>query len=196
MESMRPLRLSLLSLLALTFAARADDDRPAEGQPAPSFQLRAINPEASGAALVSLEHFAGQEPEDPGSRAVLLSFFASWCAPCQKEMPYLQQLHQIYREQGLRVISVNIDREEEGLALARRQIGAAKVTYPVLSDRFNLLARRYLGEQSPLPSVFVIRRDGTIARIERGYGKDVKSFLLAEVQRALDLARPAAPKPK
>ena len=189
MGSMRLLRLSLLSLLALTSAARADDEIPAEGQAAPSFQLRAMNPEASGSAFVSLDRFAGEEPDDPASRAVLLSFFASWCSPCQKEMPYLQQLHTMYRERGLRVISVNIDREEDGLALARRQIGAAQVTYPVLTDRFNLLARRYLGDQSPLPSVFIIRRDGTIARIERGYGKDAKGFLLAEVQQVLGLAR-------
>jgi len=195
MRPMHLVRLSPFLLLALLSAARADEEVLAEGQPAPSFQLRALNPEASGAAFVSLERFAGEEPEDPGSRAVLLSFFASWCAPCQKEMPYLQQLHQMYREQGLRVISVSIDREEEGLAAARRQIGAARVTYPVLSDRFNLLARRYLGEQSPLPSVFVIRRDGTIARIERGYGKEAKSFLLAEVQQVLGLGRPASSKP-
>jgi len=194
---MRLLRLRLLlPMLALASAARAEEEVPAEGHPAPGFQLRALNPEASGAAFVSLERFAGEEPEDPGSRAVLLSFFASWCAPCQKELPYLQQLHQRYREQGLRVISVNIDREEDGLARARRQIGAARVTFPVLSDRFNLLARRYLGQQSPLPSVFVIRRDGTIARIERGYGKDAKGFLLAEVQQALGLVRPPSSKPK
>lgn len=186
----RALVAPAVAALALATAARAEEDLPLEGQPAPSFQLRAINPEASGAAFVSLDRFAGEEPEDSGSRAVLLSFFASWCGPCQKEMPYLQQLHQMYRDQGLRVLSVTIDREEEGMALARSQIAAAKVTYPVLSDRFNLLARRYLGEQSPLPSVFIIRRDGTIARIERGYGKDAKSFLLAEVQQALGLSRP------
>ncbi|MBI5070710.1 MAG: TlpA family protein disulfide reductase [Deltaproteobacteria bacterium] len=180
----------VVAALALAPAAGAEEDLPVEGQPAPAFQLRALNPEASGAAFVSLDRFAGDEPEDPGSRAVLLSFFASWCAPCQKEMPYLQQLHQMYRDQGLRVLSVNIDREEEGVALARRQIRAAKVTYPVLGDRFNLLARRYLGEQSSLPSVFIIRRDGTIARIERGYGKDARTFLLAEVQRALGISRP------
>ena len=70
----------------------------------------------------------------------------------------------------------------------RRSAGSpreVRVTYPVLSDRFNLLARRYLGEQSPLPSVFLIRRDGTVDRIERGYGKDAKGFLLAEVRRLL-----------
>ena len=191
MGAMRLPLLWLLSALLLTSAARADDGLPREGQPAPAFSLRAMNPEASGASFVALDRFAGEEPDDPGSRAVLLSFFASWCAPCQKEMPYLQQLHQMYRDQGLRVIAVNIDREEEGLALARKQIGAAQVTYPVLTDRFNLLARRYLGDQAPLPSVFVIRRDGTIARIERGYGKDAKTFLLAEVQQALGLSRPS-----
>ena len=196
MDGMRHLGPCLLICVALAGGARAADDLPTEGQPAPTFQLRALNPEASGAAFVSLERYAGEEPEDPGSRAVLLSFFASWCAPCQKEMPLLQQLHQRYREQGLRVIAVSIDQEEEGLALARKQIEAARVTYPVLTDRFHLLARRYLGEKSPLPSVFLIRRDGTIDRIERGYGKDAKGFLAAEVRRALGLESPVRPDPK
>lgn len=181
-------RRALLAL-ALTLAApppaRAapDDELPSEGQKAPSFQLRAMNPQEAGREWVSLDRYVGEEPEDPESKGVLLSFFASWCGPCAKEMPYLETLHQAWRAKGLRVISVNIDREEKGLADARKMMRAARVTYPVLSDRFNLLARRYLGEQSPLPSVFFIRRDGTVEKIERGYGKDAKSFLLAEVQR-------------
>jgi thiol-disulfide isomerase/thioredoxin len=189
------MRIAAASLAAcMALAAVADDDLPAEGQQAPSFQLRALNPEDAGGEFLRLDRFAGEEPEDPGSRAVLLSFFASWCGPCQKEMPLLQQLHRTYRDRGLRVISVSIDREEAGLAEARRQIRAARVTYPVLSDRFNLLARRYLGAASPLPSVFVVRRDGTIARVERGYGKDASTFLLREVQRALGVSagQPAA----
>jgi len=185
---------ALAALLALPAAALADDELPAEGDPAPSFQLRTMNPDASGRDWVSLERFVGERPEEPGARAVLLSFFASWCAPCQKEMPYLEQLHRAYRDQGLRVLSVNIDREEPGIGDARKLIRAAGVTFPVLSDRFNLLSRRYLGDRSPLPSVFVIRSDGTIARIERGYGKDAKSFLLAEVQHALGVARADARK--
>jgi hypothetical protein len=68
----------------------------------------------------------------------------------------------------------------------------AGAAYPVLSDRFNFLARRYLGEQSPLPSVFLVGRDGNILRIERGYGKDASTFLLAEVQKALGISSPTA----
>jgi thiol-disulfide isomerase/thioredoxin len=183
---MRLAAAALSALLALP--TPADDDLPAPGQPAPAFQLRALNPEVAGAEFVRLDRYVGEEPDDPGCRAVLLSFFASWCAPCQKEMPVLEQLHRAYRERGLRVLSVNIDRDEPGLSRAREQIRAARLTFPVLSDRFNLLARRYLGDQSPLPSVFIIRRDGTIARIERGYGKDASTFLTREVQEALGLS--------
>ncbi len=197
MAFMRSL-ITVAAALCLAPALSRASDELAEGQPAPSFTLRTMNPEASGVPVVSLENYVGAEPEDAEARVLLISFFASWCGPCKKEMPYLQQLHSMYRDRGLRVVGVNIDREEQGIADARKMIAHAKVTYPVLSDRFNLLARRYLGEQSPLPSVFIVGRDGSIVRIEKGYGKDASTFLLAEVQRALGLsanrkARAAAP---
>jgi hypothetical protein len=44
------------------------------------------------------------------------------------------------------------------------------------------------GEQAPLPSVFLVRRDGTLARIERGYAKDASRLLVAEVRSALGIA--------
>ena len=194
MRSILPVSLALFLAPALS----SGDDVLAVGQPAPLFTLHTMNPEASGVPLVSLERYVGADSEDAGARVVLITFFASWCGPCKKEMPYLQQLHAMYRDRGLRVIAVNIDREEKGIADARKMIAQASVTYPVLSDRFNFLARRYLGEESPLPSVFIVNRDGTIARIEKGYDKDASTFLLGEVQRALGLnanrkARAAAP---
>jgi peroxiredoxin len=97
----------------------------------------------------------------------------------------------MYREHGLRVLGVDIDKEEAGIDAAKKLIATAKVTYPVLSDRFNFLARRYLGEKAPLPSVFIVQRDGVVAKIERGYAKDASHFLLAEVQDALGLERKA-----
>jgi len=183
--------LALAAALALPPVARAEEE-VAVGLPAPGFTLRTLNPEESGSATVSLDRYVGAEAEDPEAKVVLLSFFASWCGPCKKEMPYLQQLNLMYRDQGLRVLSVNIDREEAGIAAARKMASAARATFPVLTDRFNFLARRYLGEEARLPSVFLIARDGTIARIERGYGKDAAGFLLGEVQRALGLAAKTA----
>jgi hypothetical protein len=101
----------------------------------------------------------------------------------------------MYRDQGLRVLGVCIDKEDAGVEAAKKLVAEKKVGYPVLADRFNFLARRYLGEQAPLPSVFLIKRDGTIARIERGYTKDASAFLLAEVQELLGVKpTPAATK--
>ncbi len=182
------MRLSALCLsLVLALPAAAQEEEVAEGMPAPSFSLKTLNPEAAGASWIALDRYVGDEIEDPGAKAVVISFFASWCEPCKREMPFLVQLDRMYRERGLRVLSVDIDREEAGITAARKLVSAARVVHPVLSDRFNFLARRYLGEQAPLPSVFIVRRDGTIAKIERGYAKDASAFLLAEVQSALDI---------
>lgn len=194
---MGTMRLACAAAAALLAAggARADDGLPAEGQPAPAFRLRALNP-AAGFAVVDLEGLVGDEAEDRGARVVLLSFSASWCLPCRKELPVLQELNREFRDRGLRVVAVNIDRDEEGIAEARRQLEAAHVTFPVVSDRFNLLARRYLGDRSPLPSVFLIRRDGIIARVERGYREEAPALLRGEVRRALGATRAAAAAPK
>jgi thiol-disulfide isomerase/thioredoxin len=193
MRAMRPSAVAAAALLAALPAAA--EEEVGEGLPAPSFSLRTLNPDVAGAAWVALDRFVGEEPEDPAAKAVLVSFFASWCEPCKREMPFLVQLDRMYRDQGLRILAVAIDREEPGIEAAKQLIAAAKVTYPVLSDRFNFLARRYLGEKAPLPSVFIVRRDGTIAKIERGYAKDASAFLLGHVQDALGIERKSAKQP-
>jgi thiol-disulfide isomerase/thioredoxin len=191
------MRLVVIALCAAFALPAVAEEEIGLGLPAPSFSLRTMNAEVSGTGWLALDKYAGEEPEDAGSKLVVLSFFASWCGPCKKEMPFLVQLDNMYREQGLRIIGVCIDGEEPGITAAKKMISENKVTYPVVSDRFNFLARRYLGESAPLPSVFLVRRDGNIARIERGYSKDVGAFLLAAIQQELGLkVAPLAEAPK
>jgi thiol-disulfide isomerase/thioredoxin len=184
------MRLPVIAAVALLAALPATaEEEIGEGLPAPTFSLRTMNPEAAGTSWVALERYVGEEPEDPAAKAVLVTFFASWCEPCKREMPFLVQLDRMYRDQGLRVLGVCIDKEEPGIEAAKKLVTEKGVAYPVLSDRFNFLARRYLGEKAPLPSVFLIKRDGTIAKIERGYAKDASAFLLGEVQEVLGIDR-------
>jgi len=183
------MRLAVLAILLCAAAPASADEEIGVGLPAPSFSLKTLNPEASGTGWVALDKFVGDEPEDASAKAVLLTFFASWCEPCKKEMPFLVQLDQMYRGQGLRVLGVCIDKEDAGVEAAKKLVAERKVTYPVLADRWNFLARRYLGEQAPLPSVFLIKKDGVITKIERGYKQDASAFLLAEVQDVLGVAR-------
>jgi thiol-disulfide isomerase/thioredoxin len=186
--------LALLVGLGPARAAASGADEAVLGGQAPGFSLKVLNPEASGVSVLSLQSLAGEAPEDPGSRLVLVSFFASWCAPCLKELPLLVDLDTRYRPLGLRVIGVSVDRDEPGIAAARGLAAQHRAAYPVLSDRFNVLARRYLGDDAPIPSVFLIARDGTIIAVERGYAGDAASLLRGRVEAALGLRR-SAPRP-
>jgi thiol-disulfide isomerase/thioredoxin len=185
------MRLVALGVALFLASAAARADEVGVGAPAPVFSLRTLNPEVAGSAWVALERLVGPEADDAGAKLVLLSFFASWCEPCKKELPLLLQLDRDYREQGLRVVSVSIDTEPTGIDAAKALAAAAGLRHPVCSDRFNLLVRRYLGEQAPLPSVFLVRRDGTIALVARGYAKDASTFLRTAVRKELGL--PAEP---
>jgi hypothetical protein len=55
----------------------------------------------------------------------------------------------------------------------------------VLKDRFNIVARRWLGTQSPLPSLFLLRPDGTVKSVHRGYSDDASTILDREIAAAL-----------
>ncbi len=183
---MKPWPFALI--LALAAPALAGEDL-AVGDPAPTFTLPVYNAPPNGPTTASLDAYVGADADDKGTKAVVLSFFATFCAPCKREMPYLEQLQETYRDAGLRVLMVSIDRDEAAAAKIADLVKQNHVTFPILKDRFNFLARRYLGEQAPLPSLFIVDRAGTIRLMNRGYGKDASSFLLAGVQDALGLPK-------
>lgn len=178
-----------LAKVILTFtiaqAAWAQDELAAVNKPAPMFRLPVYNAKPVGSTVVGLDKYVGPDASDKGAKVVLLSFMASYCAPCKKEMPYLQSLHEKFSAQGLRVVMVSIDKEAEGQKIIDGLIEQNKVTFPVLKDRFNLVARRWLGTEVSLPSVFMVRRDGTVSLTHRGYTDEASKLLSAEVEKAL-----------
>jgi hypothetical protein len=80
---------------------------------------------------------------------------------------------------------VAIDTDAEGQAKVEELIALNKVTLPVAKDRFNIVARRWLGTQSPLPSLFFVKPDGTISSVHRGYSQDGAEVLAQEIGQAL-----------
>ncbi|MBM4781548.1 MAG: TlpA family protein disulfide reductase [Archangiaceae bacterium] len=174
--------------LTLSTAALAQEELAAVDKPAPTFRLPVYNGPAIGepnAPMIGIDRYVGQDPTDKKTKLLVVSFMASFCGPCKKEMPYLQSLHEKYKEQGLRVLMVAIDREEDGQKKVAELVATNKVTFPVLKDRFNIVARRWLGTQSPLPSLFMVRPDGTVKTVHRGYGDDASTILEKEVSAAL-----------
>lgn len=172
-------------VLSLVAAPALADDLAEVDKPAPAFRLPVYNAKEFGQTSVALESFVGPEAADKKTKALLVSFMASFCGPCKKEMPYLQQLHEKYQGEGLRIMMVAIDAEPEGQKKVEELIALNKVTFPVAKDRFNIVARRWLGTKSPLPSLFVVRPDGTVRAVHRGYSQDGAELLAKEVEAAL-----------
>ena len=114
-----------------------------------------------------------------------MAFFATWCKPCRKELPTLVKLDQKYAAQGLRVVSIAIDRESEAIAQIADIVKDNKVVHPVVSDALNIVARRYLGSDTKLPSLVLVGRNGNIFAMHQGYGEDIQTILSAEVEKAL-----------
>lgn len=182
-------RLALALLLSLTLPGAAMGEQLAEvGKPGPVFRLPVYNAQVVGSGVIGLERYIGASPVEKDVKLVLLSFMASFCAPCKKEMPWLQQLHERLSGSGLRVVMVSIDSEPEGQKIIEELIALNKVTFPVLKDRFNLVARRWLGAKSPLPSVFLLGPDGRVKTVHRGYSDEVGVMLAREIETSLGLA--------
>ena len=181
--------LRSLSLFVCCAAAPAfaQEPPPELGKRAAMFRLMAYNPAVAG-QWVGLEKFVGEAPADKSSKLVLLSFMASFCAPCKKELPALQKLHEKYGADGLRVVLVSIDDKPEGMKIIDALIAEHKVTFPVLKDRTTLAARRWLGKEPLLPSVFFIQRDGLVSLVRKGYDEDTAASLEKEVRAQLGKA--------
>jgi cytochrome c biogenesis protein CcmG, thiol:disulfide interchange protein DsbE len=93
--------------------------------------------------------------------AVLLNVWATWCTPCRREMPALEELHRDYARRGLRVVAVSIDGagSEADIHAFLAEHG---ITFTILHDPAQRIQRRFglLG----VPETFLIDADGIIRR--------------------------------
>ncbi|MFZ9886824.1 MAG: TlpA family protein disulfide reductase [Myxococcota bacterium] len=164
-------------------AIAAAGDGLSVGTKAPSFQLPVVNDFDAARKRFGPGDWMG--PEAP-KKLVLLSFFATYCEPCRKEMPELARLYKTYAEEGLGVVLVSIDK---GLEERDKVVALAAehgVTFPVLHDRFQVVARRYDAER--LPYMLFLDAEGLIQAVHVGYSDDIAAGLEAEVRHGLGLA--------
>lgn len=157
-------------------------DRFEIGEAVKSFTLKALNPDDSGESYVAIDNYYGPEAKSP-KKAILLSFFATYCEPCKREMPYLAALHDTFKDQGLQVLLVTIDKDTQKIEEAKALARSAGVKFPVLTDRFNIVARRYFIEK--LPCVYIIDDAGKVAMVNVGYSDDVSKVFLDEIRKLI-----------
>ncbi len=145
--------LAFLLIQLLTPASTPSSD-PIVGHPAPHFSLAALEP-AAGKSTLSLSDFKG--------KAIVLNFWASWCAPCKEELPLLENTWKQMQVQRKDVIVIGIDYQEASSA-ATSFLQQNGVTYPAALDASGSVASTY-GITS-LPDTFFINRNGIVVSKE------------------------------
>lgn len=96
--------------------------------------------------------------EENLGKVVLLNFWATWCAPCRAEVPYLVRLSEKYKASGLEVVGINID--SENTEQIDNFIKEFKVDYPVLLT----VPGSMLSRQKAVPMSLLIDKKGVLAK--------------------------------
>lgn len=141
------IRRTILAALLLALAGCGD------GGPQPPRAGDAMAPFT--ATALSGERF--DLPAAAAGKVVVLTFWASWCAPCKSEMTAIEPVWRAEQGRGLLVVAVNAGQKAEDIAAFVTDLG---VTYPVLLDPESQIVRTY--GVTGLPTLFLIDRQGRI----------------------------------
>jgi peroxiredoxin len=106
---------------------------------------------------VSLASYRGQ--------VVLLNVWATWCPPCEAEMPEFQRLYQELGPDGLRILAVSVD--ETGGEVVRQWARERGLTFDILHDPRREIEHTY--QTIGLPETFIIDRAGRVVKRVTGH---------------------------
>jgi thiol-disulfide isomerase/thioredoxin len=112
---------------------------------------------------------------------VLVSFWASWCAPCQREMPMLLELEAEYRARGLKLVTANVDELADREASTTRFLAKLKGEPPIVLWPKETTVSAWKAWR--LPTLYIVGRDG---RIVAGHTSlQSRKTLAREIEAAL-----------
>jgi peroxiredoxin len=139
---------AMAAVLAATAGAPALAASPKVGQPAPDFQVVTFDGKTA-----KLSDYRGQ--------VLIVNIWATWCAPCRKELPLLDEYYRRRQDAGLRILAVTT---EDSVPTRYLKPLSAVVSFP--------LAQKFKGSYRPIdgavPSNFVIDRSGTVRLVLKG----------------------------
>lgn len=140
-----------------------------------------------GEAFPDLSSFglAGKLPDMKG-KIVLVDFFASWCGPCQESFPAMEKLHEKYGSQGLVIVAINLDKNEDDMKAFLKDHPA---TFAVVRDASYKLVNQV--KIPTMPSSFLLDRSGKVYAVHRGFeGAKTEKEYTTEIDSLLASNKP------
>ncbi|WP_203333871.1 thiol-disulfide oxidoreductase ResA [Planococcus beigongshangi] len=120
------------------------------GDEAPDFALTDLNGERH-----QLSEYKGQ--------GVFVNFWGTWCKPCEKEFPLMEEQYQVYKDQGVQILAVNIAQSDYEVEQYAEQ---KNLTFPIVIDKDKSVMNTY--NIRPLPTTILVNPEGNIVKIITG----------------------------
>ena len=100
---------------------------------------------------------------DLRGKKVVLNFWATWCPPCEAEMPHMQKYYEKYREtDNVEIVGVNVTYHREKIERVEQFLKSYDITFPIVLELEETVSRQY--ELLTLPSTFMIDTEGKIQK--------------------------------
>ncbi len=165
----------MLAALGVTAPASAADEKPEKKRPAlavGSIPHDDLGKDTAGNPVAISDH---------RGKVVIVSFWASWCAPCRKELPVLASLAKKVGSDHLKIIAINYEDAPKPF----RQIVEILADFPItiLRDAKGRTAKKF--EVLGIPRMIVIGRDGKVAADHTGYSEAMIPRLVEELNGLL-----------
>jgi len=167
MRSLRPLLFALgVLLLGLSACTSEEETSPAQA-PKTNTEARSTastyDTDPSPAPDMALETLDGGEINlaEQDGKVVLVNFWATWCAPCRKEIPDLIDLHSSMESEGLMVVGIALD--EDGRSVVEPYVEKMDVNYPIVIDTSRSVESQFESMYG-LPTTYVVNPDGQIVK--------------------------------
>ena len=119
-------------------------------------------------------------------KLLLLNFWATWCAPCKKEMIFLEEFHQKYYEEGFRVLAISTD-SPKSMSKVKSYIRAKKHTFMVGLDPNQEIAKKM--NALLMPTTLILSKDRKVSWYHQGFIPGDEKEIEAQIRTVLGLGQ-------
>jgi len=112
---------------------------------------------------------------------LLVDFWASWCIPCRKSFPWLNEIQATYADKGLKILAINLDKDR---ALADKFLDKVPADFPIYYDSEARFAKSF--DLLGMPSSYIVDDQGQILRSHKGFFEKKKDEYEKEIHMILE----------
>lgn len=123
----------------------------------------------------TLSDFEAQVASHKG-KVIYVDFWASWCVPCRKSFPWMNEIQKKYVDQNFTVLSVNLDAESD---LAEKFLREVPAQFPIFYDPKGKVAKAF--KLKGMPSSFIINKAGKVVSSHVGFTEEKKKKYQQEI---------------